>query len=228
MFSLRANTSGEILIPSAKSTRPWANYFLIFLNLVIFLAQVRNPGLMPRYQLNGRALSLSQFLTYAFLHVGWGHLLFNMAVLYVLGNDINLRLGQIGYIAFYLAGAVVSGLGFVLSGGKDQSMVGASGAVGAVMGAYLVLLPRSNISLFIGVAWLEVPSMYFVIIFFCYNLIMSLATGAGAQQVAYEAHIAGMVYGFLVTTALLMTRLLPRQGSDLLSILKRKRTEMTR
>jgi membrane associated rhomboid family serine protease len=66
-----------------------------------------------------------------------------------------------------------------------------------------------------------------VIIFFCYNLIMSLATGAGAQQVAYEAHIAGMVYGFLVTTALLMSRLLPRQGSDLLSILKRKRTEIT-
>ncbi|HEV8605213.1 MAG TPA: rhomboid family intramembrane serine protease [Tepidisphaeraceae bacterium] len=226
MSSLRANPT-EILIPSTKSTRPWANYVLIFLNIAIFLVQVRNPGLMPRYQLNGRALSVGQFLTYAFLHVGWGHLLFNMAVLYVLGNDINLRLGQIGYVAFYLAGAVVSGLGFVLSGGKDQSMVGASGAVGAVMGAYLVLLPRSNISLFIGIAWLEVPSMYFVIIFFCYNLIMSLATGAGAQQVAYEAHIAGMVYGFLVTTALLMSRLLPRQGSDLLSILKRKRTEIT-
>jgi len=107
-------------------------------------------------------------------------------------------------------------------------MVGASGAVGAVMGAYLVLLPRSNISLWIGIAWLEVPSMYFVIIFFCYNLIMSLATGAAAQQVAYEAHISGMVYGFVITTVLLMTRLLPRQGSDLLSILKQKRTEMAR
>jgi membrane associated rhomboid family serine protease len=210
------------------SSRPWANYFLIFLNLFVFFVEIRNPTLMLRYQLNGRALSWTQFLTYAFLHVGWAHVLFNMAVLYVLGNDINLRLRQIGYLAFYLAGAVISGLGFVLSGGRDQSMVGASGAVGAVMGAYLVLLPRSNISLWIGIAWLEVPSMYFVIIFFCYNLIMSLATGAGAQQVAYEAHISGMIYGFLVTTILLMTRLLPRQGSDLLSILKQKRTEMTR
>lgn len=208
--------------------RPWANYLLILLNVLVFFVQLRNPSLMPRYQLNGRALSLTQFLTYAFLHVGWAHVIFNMAVLYVLGNDINLRLGQIGYLAFYLAGAVIAGLGFVLAGGKDQSMVGASGAVGAVMGAYLVLLPRSNISLFIGVAWLEVPSMYFVIIFFCYNLIMSLATGAAAQQVAYEAHISGMVYGFLIITILLMTRLLPRQGSDLLSILKQKRTEMTR
>jgi membrane associated rhomboid family serine protease len=107
-------------------------------------------------------------------------------------------------------------------------MVGASGAVGAVMGAYLVLLPRSNISLWIGIAWLEVPSMYFVIIFFCYNLIMSLATRAATQQVAYEAHISGMVYGFAITTLLLMSKLLPRQGTDLLSIWKQKRTEMTR
>ena len=210
------------------TNRPWANYFLIFLNLFVFFLQFRNPSLLLRYQLNGRALSPIEFLTYAFLHVGWAHVLFNMAVLYVLGNDINLRLGQIGYLAFYLAGAVISGLGFVLSGGRDQSMVGASGAVGAVMGAYLVLLPRSNISLWIGIAWLEVPSMYFVIIFFCYNLIMSLATGAAAQQVAYEAHISGMVYGFVITTILLMTHLLPRQGSDLLSIMKQKRAEMTR
>src|SRR3954468_12054470 len=99
------------------SPRPWANYFLIFLNVFIFFLQIRNPSLMPRYQLNGRALSLMQFMTYAFLHVGWAHLLFNMAVLYVLGNDINLRLGHVGYFAFYLAGAVISGLGFVLSGG---------------------------------------------------------------------------------------------------------------
>lgn len=208
--------------------RPWANYLLIVINLVVFVLQLRNPTLMPRYQLDGRALNLTQFITYAFLHVGWPHLLFNMAVLYVLGNDINLRFSHIGYIAFYLAGAVISGLGFVLAGGRNQSMVGASGAVGAVMGAYLVLLPRSNISLWIGIAWLEVPSMYFVIIFFCYNLIMSLASGGATQQVAYEAHISGMVYGFAITTILLMTKLLPRQGTDLLSILRQKRSEMTR
>ena len=57
---------------------------------------------------------------------------------------------------------------------------------------------------------------------------MSLAGGAASQQVAYEAHVSGMVYGFLMMTLLLMTRLLPRQGTDLLSILKQKRTEMAR
>jgi len=60
-------------------------------------------------------------------------------------------------------------------------------------------------------------------------LILTLgSTAAAAQQVAYEAHISGMVYGFLITTLLLMSRLLPRQGTDLLSILRQKRTEMTR
>src|SRR4051812_17544785 len=146
--------------------RPWANYFLIVINIAIFLWQLRDPGLLARYQLNGRALSVWQFVSYAFLHVGWGHLIFNMVVLYLLGHEINVRLGQVGYVAFYLAGAVIAGLGFVLAGGKDQSMVGASGGVGAVMGAYLVLLPKSRINLFVGFTTLRIRSMYFVVIFF--------------------------------------------------------------
>jgi len=60
-----------------------------------------------------------------------------------------------------------------------QQVVGASGAAGAVMGAYLVLFPRSTISIHIRVGLLEVPSMYFILIYFIYNLIMSLL-GAGA------------------------------------------------
>ena len=207
--------------------RPWANYLLILINVGVFLCQLRNPSLMARYQLNGRALGLWQFLTYAFLHVGWGHLLFNMVVLYVLGNEIDLRLGQLGYVAFYLAGAVVAGLGFVLAGGNEQSMVGASGAVGAVMGAYFVLLPRSRIALNVGVTTLQIPSMYFLVVFFCYNLLMSVASRAAAGQVAYEAHIAGMIYGFLITIGLLITSLLPRDGSDLISILRKNRTQLT-
>src|SRR5437762_12974592 len=74
--------------------RPWANYFLIVINIAIFFWQLRNPSLLARYQLNGRALSVWQFVSYAFLHVGWGHLIFNMVVLYLLGHEINVRLGR--------------------------------------------------------------------------------------------------------------------------------------
>jgi membrane associated rhomboid family serine protease len=206
--------------------RAWANYLLIVVNVALYVWQLRQPALLAEYQLNGRALSVGQFLTYAFLHVGWAHLLFNMVVLYVLGREINLRLGQVGYVAFYLAGAVMAGLGFVLASGGEKSMVGASGAVGAVMGAYLVLLPRARIRFFVG-RWLSVRSMYFVIAFFCYNLIMSLIPQASEGQVAYEAHISGMVFGFVVSLVLLAMRLLPRDGEDLLSVLGSKRVELT-
>ena len=206
--------------------RPWGNYFLIVINIGVFFWQLRDPGLLARYQLNGRALSVWQFVSYAFLHVGWGHLIFNMVVLYVLGNEINLRLGQVGYVAFYLGGAVVAGLGFVLAGGKEQGMVGASGAVGAVMGAYVVLLPKSRINLFVGFTTLRIRSMYFVVIFFCYNLIMSVASRAAAGQVAYQVHLAGMIFGFVMTMGLLMAKLLPGDG-DLLSVIRKNRTELT-
>ena len=62
--------------------------------------------------------------------------------------------------------------------------------------------------------------MYLVIIFFLYNVLMSFATRAGVQQVAYEAHIAGMIFGFTVAMGLLGTGLLPRQPFDFLALLK--------
>lgn len=198
--------------------KPWANWLLITANVAMMIWQTFDPTLLARGQFGARSLQLHQFLTYAFLHIGFGHLIFNMVALYILGNNINDRLGHVGYLAFYLGGAVFSAIGFLLTGG--EAMVGASGAVGAVMGAYLVLLPKANITLFVGIGWLEVPSMYFVIIFFCYNLLMSVAVRIGMQNVAYEAHIAGMIFGFVVTLALLACSLIPRQPFDFLALIK--------
>jgi membrane associated rhomboid family serine protease len=142
-----------------------------------------------------------------------------MVALYILGDAINEKLGQLGYLAFYLGGAVFSGIGFILSGG--EAVIGASGAVGAIMGAYLVLLPKSRLTMFIGIGWLEVPSMYFVLVFFCYNLVMSITVRLGVQQVAYEAHIAGMLFGFVVIMGMLMLGLIPRQPTDFLALMQR-------
>jgi membrane associated rhomboid family serine protease len=197
---------------------PWMNNLIILANVLAFIYQYFRPALLPGWQLGAHGLELSRFITYAFIHLGWLHLLVNMLMLHLLGNAVNQRLGQIGYLAFYLAGAVFSGIGFIIAGGS--AVVGASGAVGAVMAAYLVLLPRANITLFVGFGFLEIPSMHFVIVFFLYNVIMSLASRLGVEQVAYEAHIAGMVFGFIIALALLLARLLPRSDSDLLSLLR--------
>src|SRR4051812_19013588 len=117
---------------SPVHSRPWINWLLIVFNIGVLIWQGRDPSLMANYQLNGHIRSLAEFLTYAFLHIGWLHLIFNMLVLFALGNNVNDRLGHVGYLAFYLAGGVFAGLGFLMGGG--ERVVGASGAVGAVMG----------------------------------------------------------------------------------------------
>jgi membrane associated rhomboid family serine protease len=201
---------------SPLHARPWMNWLLILANIIVLIAEARSPGLMRRYALAANGLRLGTFLTYAFLHISWPHLLLNMLVLYLMGNSINDRLGHAGYLAFYLAGAVFAGIGFIASGG--DAVVGASGAVGAVMGAYLVLHPRSSIIAHVGLGVMEVPSMYFVVVYFLYNVLMSFATPVGVQQVAYEAHIAGMVFGFAVLLGLVLVGLLPRHEGDLLAV----------
>lgn len=217
-----------MLIPlrtdSPLRSTPWANWGLLAANVIFFIMQLKvHNGWDAGWELNPRDPHLANYLTYAFLHGGWAHLVGNMLALYIFGNNINDRLGQLGYLGFYLAGAVFAGAGFVLSS-PGRPVIGASGAIGAVMGAYLALLPLSNITIlywffFVGV--IEVPSMYFVIIYFVYNIVMNISPGAGG--VAYEAHIAGMVFGFAVGMGLLATRLLPRNQWDFLSLIQRWR-----
>ncbi len=157
---------------------PWSNGAIILLNVAMMFATIANARLVPPLEMDVHRLTLWRFVSYAFVHESWPHLLFNMIALYVLGNPINQRFGQIGYLAFYLAGAIAAAIGFLMVGG--EAMIGASGAVGAVIGAYLALLPRSNIRIFIGVGTLQVRSMYLLIIFFLYNVLMSVASRLGA------------------------------------------------
>lgn len=200
-------------------SRPWVNWLLLLANLGFFAAQLLDPSLMQRAMLAVPSLDLPQFLTYAFVHVNGWHLLFNLPVLYVLGGGVNDRLGHVGYLAFYLAGAVFSGIGFIFAGGS--AVVGASGAIGAVMGGYLVLQPRSRIIMRFFRLSAHVPSTYLIIAYFLYNLVMSLIRSADTQDVAYEAHLAGMIFGFIICLALLLLSLIPRQPTDLLSLLHR-------
>ena len=88
---------------------------------------------------------LWQFITYAFLHSGLLHIFGNMFFLYIFGNNVNDKLGHFGYLCFYLAGAVFSAVGHTLV--SSNPVMGASGAVAAVTGAYLVLFPQTLITI---------------------------------------------------------------------------------
>ena len=196
------------------------NHLLIVANVGVYAAQVARPEVMGGHMLNAQGLALSQFLTYAFLHIGPGHLGCNMVVLWMLGRNVNDRLGQMGYLGFYLAGGVLAGVAFIVTGGR--SMVGASGAIGGVMGAYLALLPDSKILVWLPRVCLEVRSIYFISIFLLYNVLMSFISGSEVQGVAYQAHIAGIVFGFLMMLLLQGVGLLARERDDFLAGFKGK------
>jgi membrane associated rhomboid family serine protease len=135
-----------------------------------------------------------------FLHGGWLHLLGNMLFLYVFGNNVEDRLGRLKYLAFYLGCGYVATYGFSLfEPGSHAALVGASGAIAGVLGAYLVLFPRASVLslltflFFLPVrlpAWLVLGS-WFVMQYLFFER-AGLAAGSG---VAYGAHVIGFLAG---------------------------------
>lgn len=202
---------------------PWVNYGLIAANVLVYLIVGASHGgpaaltgpLVPTHP------QLHQFITYQFLHAGPWHLLGNMLFLYVFGNSVEDRLGHVGYLAFYLAGGVLAGLGHALT--DSAPVVGASGAVSAVTGMYLVLFPVSNVTLvywFYFVGSFEVSSVVLILFQIGQNIIMHLFGGGG---VAYMAHLSGYAWGLAIGLALLLSRLLPREPYDLLALIEHRR-----
>jgi membrane associated rhomboid family serine protease len=202
---------------------PWMNWLLIFLNASVFgFQRLIDPHFGANWYLSPIHPQLPNFFTYAFLHASWGHILGNMLFLYIFGNNVNDKLGNIGYLMFYLGGAVFAGVGYVLTQSSGAPVLGASGAIAAVTGAYLVLFPVSNITI---VYWLvffigrfEVSSIFFVIFFFIQDLFFSFETN---NTVAHTAHVSGSIFGFTVCLLLLLTKLLPRDRFDVLAFVGR-------
>jgi len=213
--------------------RPTVNYVLIAVNVAVFILTARyvqappfsgeNAVIAP-YLLSPFKPQLHQFLTSAFLHANWMHLLGNMFFLYVFGNNVNDKLGHVGYFLFYLAGAIFSGLGHVLI--DNNPVLGASGAVAAVTGAYMVLFPKTNIRvlyIFILIGTFDISALYFILfkLIIFDNLLAPKMYGAG--NVAYNAHLAGYFFGFLVPFVMLALKLLPHSTFDLWALFSRWR-----
>lgn len=208
------------------SRTPWVNYLIIAANVVVFLYSLTSAAaqMTQAYVLSPDNPQLYQFFTSVFMHGGWMHLLGNMLFLWVFGNAVNDRFGNAGYLAFYLAGGVLAGVGYLLLGGHAP-VLGASGAIAAVTGAYLVLFPRVRVTLLVLLVWVfipwEVSSLLFLAFQFVFNLWMSFSppTGAPTGGIAYAAHSSGYVFGIGLAALLLLLRVLPRQPYDLVSML---------
>jgi membrane associated rhomboid family serine protease len=202
---------------------PWMNWAIILATVVAHLARLRFPQMQSLFELDPGAPRLICYITYAFLHGGIGHLASNMLFLYIFGNNVNDRMGHLGYLGFYLGGGVIAGVAHVLA--EQTPVIGASGAVFAVTGAFMILFPRAHVTVIyfmvlIGVA--EIASMWFVLIYLALNLLAQFSHLLGTpSNVANVAHLGGAMYGMGVCMLMLAVRLLPRDQWDVIALLDR-------
>lgn len=208
-----------------SGTTPVVTYMLIAINVLVFLYQLTlgETGLtrffyqyavVPKELFGdfhalqgGRPVGVSDFvplLTNMFMHGGWLHLGGNMLFLYIFGDNVEDRMGHAQYLLFYLLGGLVATLAHAWSGPSSAlPSLGASGAIGAVLGAYIVLYPHARITTlaFLGflITTLRVPALLFLGIWFAMQTVQGLGSlGApSAGGTAWWAHIGGFVFGLV-------------------------------
>lgn len=210
MIPLRDN------IPSKKIA--FVNIFLILANIFIFgwifLQAGRGEiyflkyGLVPKQFLAGRFFDLKTFweiylplATALFLHGGLFHLLGNLLFLWIFGDNVEDRLGHLKYLIFYLAAGVAGNLFQVfLQPESALPIVGASGAVAGVLGAYFIFFPRARILTLVPVFFflqiIEIPAYIFLGLWFLIQFFYGTAVIGGTQGgIAFWAHIGGFLFG---------------------------------
>jgi rhomboid family protein len=203
------------VIPLRDSLRPsrapLINYALIAANLAVFLYElslgVRLEALLGTWGLVPADLRPAQLVTSMFLHGGWFHLLGNMLFLHIFGDNVEDRLGHGRYLALYLLSGVAAGAAQALAlPASEIPMVGASGAIAGVAGAYLLFFPRARVvtvvPLFLFLHVIEVPAILYLAAWFLWQLASGVSTigqaGDAEGGVAFWAHVGGFVVGMIL------------------------------
>ncbi|HEY3247407.1 MAG TPA: rhomboid family intramembrane serine protease [bacterium] len=200
-----------------SSSRPITTYLIIAICTVVFLymlnlgseqrveAFVITWGATPA-EITGRVAGAQvhgyeTIISSMFMHGGWLHLIGNMLYLWIFGDNVEDLMGHVGYGVFYVVAGVAATLTHVLfNPGSTVPLVGASGAIAGVLGAYLVLFPRARILSLVPFGFysrvVEVPAIYFLPIWFLLQFALGFADTAGSGSgVAWLAHVGGFVTG---------------------------------
>jgi membrane associated rhomboid family serine protease len=209
--------------PLENLTRPWVNYGLIaFTVLVFFVSGGVNPdslreaafsfGLVPSVVNDIRELpadyvlipETATYFTYAFLHANFLHLAGNMLFLWVFGDNIEDAVGHLRYLAFYLLSAAGGGLVHSLfHASSTLPLIGASGAVAGIVGAYLLLHPRVKLwVLLLGKIPFRLSAVYILLAWAAFQVVNLLIIAPGDENVAWLAHIGGFIAGGLLILVL--------------------------
>jgi membrane associated rhomboid family serine protease len=219
-FALELLKSRFVMIPlrdeNPSSTFPFVNYLLIAANILVFAYQwltltgdpnaVLQFALIPARVTSGFDIGdVTSIFASMFMHAGLAHIGGNMLFLWIFGDNIEDAMGHFKYLAFYLFGGVVASAVHILSSPESTvPTVGASGAIGAVLGAYLVLYPRRRVLtlLFLGyfIRMVMLPAVYLLGFWFFLQIFSGLMAlgGPDVGGVAFWAHIGGFGTGVLL------------------------------
>jgi membrane associated rhomboid family serine protease len=175
------------LLSLSPEARVEATTLLGFMPGVLFgYGSIGNPWVSPA----------GSIFTAMFLHGGFFHLAGNMLYLWIFGDNVEDRFGHGRFVAFYLiCGAIAALAQALLDPRSTVPMVGASGAVSGVLGAYFMLYPRANVLLAMPFLLARVPALVMLALWFVGQLARSLLIEPGAVGVAFSAHVGGFVAG---------------------------------
>jgi membrane associated rhomboid family serine protease len=172
----------------------------------------QNPGSdLGPFTIDEKAWWVTLF-TSMFMHGGWLHIAGNMLFLWVFGNNIEDRLGRLGFALFYvLAGLIAVYTQALIDTSSTAPTIGASGAIAGVLGAYALLYPRARVLTLIFIIFfvtlVEIPALILLALWFILQFIPALGQVAvesgGDQGVAYFAHVGGFLFGLAVAGLLL-------------------------
>lgn len=190
---------------------PLVSYGFIALNVAIFLMQVNMPpgqlnafiyeyGSIPAETIQGQ--DLFTLFTSMFLHGGWLHLIGNMLFLWVFADNIEATIGSLRFFIFYILGGLVAhAVHIYFNWGSPVPTVGASGAISAVMGAYLLMFPASRVKMLFFIFTFRVPAFLFLGFWIWQQWMSGTAAlqveTAQSEGVAWWAHIGGFAFGLL-------------------------------
>tara|TARA_B100000029_G_scaffold492695_1_gene554289 strand:- start:1752 stop:2477 length:726 start_codon:yes stop_codon:yes gene_type:complete len=204
------------------SSRPIVSYSIIFFCLIIFLTQlglndielkefVHSYGLIPSVLMGidqlpnnlNKISPIGTIFTSMFMHGGWMHLIGNMLYLWIFADNIEDDLGTLNFVIFYF----VSGIGAAMSQvfvdiNSQIPMIGASGAIGGVLGAYLINYPNAKVLVLIPFGFfsqlIKIRALYVLGFWFVLQFINSFSSSSSGGGVAYAAHIGGFVSGVIL------------------------------
>ena len=204
MFPIGDENAGTVI-------KPYVNWTIIGVCILVFVYQLMLPSAQLEaffFQWGAIPAEITQFrdlhglITSMFLHGGWAHIIGNMVFLLVFGDNIEDAMGHISYLLFYLLTGIAAGLAqILLNPNSEIPLIGASGAISGILGAYIVLFPHGKVRALVFFGYfgqvILVPAWVMIGVWFALQLFSGFASLGAADigGVAFWAHVGGFVAG---------------------------------